>query len=98
MNLYKQQHIQWDFDTIEAALAPKLWHPKKIKNKKIKFYLNLKCLGSALSALSSNVEVLNSNIFGLSVPISQVYFRGLILDTGRVKVDKIYMWHKILHE
>ena len=28
--------------------------------------------------------------------VSQVHFRGLILDTGRVKVDKIYMHTKPL--
>ena len=56
--------IQQDFDTADAVSAP-----KKIKSKKIKVCSNLKWLGSALSAFSSTEEVLNSNIFGPSVPI-----------------------------
>ena len=31
---FVQQHIQHDFDTADAVLAPKVWCPKKIKSKK----------------------------------------------------------------
>ena len=42
--------------------------PPPIKSKKIKVCSNFKRLGSALSAFSSNVEVLNSNFLGPSAP------------------------------
>ena len=49
-----QWRFQQDSDTMDTVSAPA---PKKIKNKKKKVYLDLKSLGSALSAFSSNLKI-----------------------------------------
>ena len=67
MQITTQRRIQREYDTADAVSAPKLCG-KKNNKRKTKACSNLKWLGSALSTFFSNLEVLNSKIFGPSVP------------------------------